>query len=91
MRFGENSVYVENISIYMNFGGYGRTYMVHRTFFVYYSKRAWPILRSNSTSFWFKTTFPRMNNKKNYEKRALGGPAPISLRSEYSTYETESK
>ena len=34
------------------------------------STRAWPILKSNSTSFWFKTFFPWMNNKKNYEKGA---------------------
>ena len=56
MRFSEY-VYVQNISTYMNFGGYGgRTYMVKRTFFVYYSKklkrtRACHILKSNSTSF----------------------------------------
>ena len=64
-------------------------YIFHHTFFVYYSKigkstRAWPILKSNSISFWFKFFFLRMNNKKNYEKGAPGSPAPIFLWSEYS-------
>ena len=61
--------YGKSISIYINFGVAGGTYMVHLTFFVYYSKnekttRAWPILKSNSTSFWFINFFHKMNNKK---------------------------
>ena len=31
--------YVQNISIYMNFGGYGGTYIFHHLFFVYYFKK----------------------------------------------------
>ena len=42
-----------------------RGYMVHLTFFVYYSPQKWkPILKSNCISFWFLKIFPRMNNKK---------------------------
>ena len=37
------------------------------------STRAWPILKSNSTSLWFNFFFPRMNNK-NFMKRGLGAP-----------------
>ena len=71
-------------------GGTRGMYIFHRTFFVYYSKNgksaiAWPILKSNSTSFWFEIFFPRMNKKIIYEKRAQGGPTPISLQSEYSS------
>ena len=70
MRFGENNVFlVQNISIYMNFGGTGEcTYStVHFLFIIQKngkSTREWPILKSNSASFWFKTFFPRINNKK---------------------------
>ena len=56
-------------------GGMRGIYMDHRTFFVYYkngkSTRAWPILKTNSTSLWFNFFFPRMNNK-NFTKK--GGP-----------------
>ena len=85
--------FVQNIWISGDTGG---MYMVHRTFFVYYSKnwkhtRAWPIIKSNSTSFWFNFFFSRMNNKNWSKKEALGGagtinvPAPISLWSKYSS------
>ena len=37
--------------------------------------RAWPILESNSTSFWYKKFFPRMNNK-NFTRRGPKG-APL--------------
>ena len=61
--------YVQNISIYINFGGYGggRTNSTIQFLFIIQknrkSARAWPLLKSNSTSFWFKTFFPRINNK----------------------------
>ena len=45
------------------------------------STRAWPILKSNSISFWFKKKSVGWIIR-NYEKGAPGGPAPISLRSE---------
>ena len=62
--------YVQSISLYMNFGGDGggRTWStVHFLFIIKKhgkSTRAWPILKSNSTSFWFNNLFPWMNNKK---------------------------
>ena len=52
--------YVQNISIYMNFGGYrgGSIYCTVLFSFIIQknrkSARAWPILKSNSTSFWLK-------------------------------------
>ena len=53
----------------MNFGGYGGD--IHGppyTFCLLLKKRkstrAWHIHKSNSTLFWFKQFFPRMNNKK---------------------------
>ena len=64
--------YIQNISIYMNFlgGQGGRTWStVHFVFIIPKkngkSTRAWPKLKSNSTSFWFKKNLPRMKNKKN--------------------------
>ena len=41
------------------------------------STKAWPILKSNSTLFSFRTIFPRMNNK-NFTKRVPEG-APLSF------------
>ena len=38
------------------------------------SIRAWPILKSNYTSFWFLKKFPRMNNKKNMKMGPHGAP-----------------
>ena len=77
------------INIY-EFGGYGGMYIFHSTFFVYYSKkhkkyRAWPILQSNSTSFWFNKNFVGWIIKI-LGKGGPRGPSPISLRSEYSSY-----
>ena len=68
MRFDENNVYVQNISIYMFRGGTWGTYMVHRTFFDYYSKNG------KST----RTFFPRMNNK-HFTKRGLQGALLLFL------------
>ena len=63
---------------YMNFRG-GRTYSTSTFYFIIkkYGKstRAWPILKSNSTSFWFKFFFHRMNNN-NFRKRGPQG-APL--------------
>ena len=86
MRFGENNVlgptYIDKYQFWGFVGGGG--YMVHLTFFSSIhkngkSKRAWPILKFNSTSFWFL-------------KNILGwiitiylkGPAAIPSWSEYS-------
>ena len=54
--------YVQNLSIYMYFGGdvHGPPHIKKKG----KSTRAEPVLKSNSTSFWFKTIFSRMNNKK---------------------------
>ena len=48
--------------------------MVHPAFFVYYFKKqkkykSMPILKSNSTLFWFWNFFPRMKNKNFTERR----------------------
>ena len=69
--------YAQNISIYMNFGGYrGGTYStVHFLFIIQKngkSTRAWPILKSNYTSFWF--FFPRMNSKNVKNRGPQGAP-----------------
>ena len=72
-------LYVQNISIYMHFGRDGggwRGSPVHFLFIIQKngkSTRAWPILKSISTLFSFRTIFPRMNNK-NFMKR---GPNPL--------------
>ena len=42
------------------------------------STRAWHILKSNSTSFWFTSFFPRMNNK-NFMKRGQKGAQLLCL------------
>ena len=54
--------YVKNISIYMNFGEYGGGHnsTIHFLFIIQKNKkstRAWSILKSNSTSFWFTSFF----------------------------------
>ena len=48
------------------------------------STRAWPIVKSNCTSFWFKHFFLGWIIKKIW-KGAQGGPTPISLRIEHSS------
>ena len=58
------------------FMGGGRRYMVHLHFlFIIHknakSTRAWQILKSNLSSFWFKNSFPRMNIKKFTKKGQL--------------------
>ena len=100
MRFGKNNVLWPNISIYINFAGVQEEHTwstVHFLFIIkkkWKSKRAWPILKSNYTSFWFKKRFPRINNKKFMKRRHKSGllflykvkkEAPISLQSEYSS------
>ena len=34
--------------------------------------RTWPIVKSNSTSYWSKNIFTRINNKNSYEMRGVG-------------------
>ena len=76
-------LYVQNISIYMHFrGGRGgrRWSPVHFLFIIQKtgkSTRAWPILKSNSTLFSFRTSFPRMNNKNFTKKGPKGAPLPF--------------
>ena len=41
------------------------------------STRAWPILKSNSTLFSFRTIFPRMNNKNSTKRGPKGAPLPF--------------
>ena len=41
------------------------------------STRAWPILKSNSTLFSFRTIFPRMNNKKFTKRGPKRTPLPF--------------
>ena len=71
--------YVQNILIYLSFGGVwvGRTWSTAHILFITQKKqkntRVWHILISNST-FWFKTIFPRMNNKNFTERGSLGTP-----------------
>ena len=70
LRFGENNVLLAKYIDIYQFRGYakGVTWSPYIIFFIIHkigkSTRAWPILKSNSTSFWFKSFFPRMNNKK---------------------------
>ena len=76
-------LYVQNISIYIHFGGNGggrRGSPVHFLFIVQKngkSIRAWPTLKSNSTLFSFRTIFPRMNNKKFTKRGPKGAPLPF--------------
>ena len=83
--------YVQNISIHNNFEGYGGDVHIPPYIFLFIIRkngkctRASPILKSISTSFTFKNSFPRKNNK-NFTKRGPSGPSPISLRSEYSSF-----
>ena len=70
MRFGENNVlgpkYID-IIIWISGVWGGRTYSTVNVLFIIQkigkSTRAWPILKWNSTSFWF-IFFPRMYNNK---------------------------
>ena len=76
--------YVQNISIYMNFGGYGGVCTYSTAHFLFIIKKnvkstgVWPILKSNSTSFWFNNFFPRMHNK-NFTNRGPKGAALLFL------------
>ena len=76
-------LYVQNISIYMHFGGNGggwRGSPIHFFFIIQKngkSTRAWPILKSNSTLFSFRTIFPRKNNKKFTKRGHKGAPLPF--------------
>ena len=82
MRFSENNFWDQNKSIYINFGGSqgGVTwYTLHFLFiFIIGLLLQKPILKSNSTSFWFKTFFHMMNNK-NFRKRGPQGARLIFL------------
>ena len=83
MRFGEKMLYVQNTSKYMHFrGDWGgrRGSPIHLLFIIQKngkSTSAWPILKSNSTLFSFRTIFPRMNNKNFTERGAKGAPLPF--------------
>ena len=76
-------LYVQNISIYMHFGGDGggrRGSLVHFLFIIQKngkSTRAWHILKSNSTLFSFRTIFARMNNKNFTKRGPKGAPIPF--------------
>ena len=81
MRFGENNVLcLKYIDIYEFWGvrGGGRTYStVHFLFIIQKNgkcTRAWPILKSNSTSFWFNFFFFLGWIIKFLEKEAPGDP-----------------
>ena len=80
MRFGENNVICPKyIDIYVFRGGWGGS-PIHFLFIIQKngkSTRAWPILKSNSTLFSFRTFFPRMNDK-NFAKRGPKG-APLTF------------
>ena len=71
--------YVQNILIYMNFGGYGRMYIFYCTFFVYYSKK-WKKCKSmtyTTIKFYIiliQIFFPRMNNKNVTKKGPQRAP-----------------
>ena len=76
--------FVQNISIYMNFGEYGRggwTYSTIHSLFIIQkngkSTRAWPILKQILHYFDFNF-FSRMNNK-NFRKRGLQGALLLFL------------
>ena len=80
--------YVQNILIYVNFGGYVLQGDVHGPKYIFCllkknrkSTRSWPILKSNSTSFWFKKEILGWVIKILQK----GAPAPISLGSEYGS------
>ena len=75
--------------IYMNFGAYGAD--VHIPLYIFClllkkkkSKRAWPILKSNSTSFWLKFFFQGCIIQI-LGKGGLKGHTLISSQSEYSS------
>ena len=80
MRFGENNVICPKyINIYAFRGG-RRGSPVHFLFIIQKngkSTRAWPILKSNSTLFSFRTIFPRMNNKNLTKRGPKGAPLPF--------------
>ena len=72
-------LYVQNISIYSFWGG-RRGSPIHFLFIIQKngkSIRAWPILKSNSTLFSFRTIFPRMNNKNFTKRGPKGAPLPF--------------
>ena len=80
MRFGENNVIcTKYIHIYAFRGGW-RGSPVHFLFIIQKngkSTRAWPILKSNSTLFSFRTIFPRLNNKNFTKRGPKGAPLPF--------------
>ena len=90
MRFGENVLGPKYTDIY-EFQGVqgGRTNSTVDFLFIIKknrkSTRAWPIWKSNSTSFWFKFFFLGWIIKNLY-KETQGGPTPISLQIQYSSY-----
>ena len=68
--------------MYQFLGLTGERHMVHLHFlFIIHkngkSTRAWHILKSNSTLFWFNKFFPRMNNKKITKSGCQGQWAPL--------------
>ena len=96
MRFGENNVLgPKYINIYEFGGRFGRDLHIPPYIFLFIiqknakSTRAWPILKLNSTPFWFNFFFLGWIIKK-LQKGAQGAQrnrrgTPISLRIEYSS------
>ena len=85
MRFGETDVLCPKYKIFIKYknmsfcGARGGCICstIHFLFIIqknWKSTRAWPILKSNSTWFWFKTFFPRLNNKKIMKGAPQGDP-----------------
>ena len=89
MRFGKNVLCPKYINIYEFQGGIWGMCMVHRTLFVYSSKKMEKVqehdLYLNLIQHHFDLIFfSRMNNKI-LQKGPPGSPSPISLQSEYSS------
>ena len=85
--------YVQDISVYMNLGGYGGgcTYSTVHFLFIVKKKgkstRAWPILNQILHHFDLKKKFLGLIIKILWKgwSQGPGSPDPISLRSEYSS------
>ena len=84
IRFGENNILCPKyVDIYEFWGVWGgRTNSSVQFLFIIQkngkSTREWPILKSNSTLFCFKTFFPRINNK-NFTNRGPKGALLLFL------------
>ena len=80
--------YVQNTSIFMDFGEYGGgANKFHRTFFVYYSKKRKKYKSMHDQ--YLNQILHHFDIIKNFVRLIIlflgkGGPSPVSLRSEYS-------